>query len=190
LANEAAAAFVGKHPGTVTSTRQATAIDKYIADNKLPPWEPKSYEKANKAVAVLSTAQQGKVTGQPPAPQDVFVWFDEPAPASGAAVLEVVVTPRAYDGALDILRQARKGNTSVQSGISVLNTNYHPATISLASWKKSNPDWTASVFYWRGEELNDASSVMIIDMSSRAYENMLALTSESDLRILAPKRNN
>ena len=48
LANEAAAEFRAKHPDAVHSPEHAQAIDKYIADNKLPAWEPKSYEKAAK----------------------------------------------------------------------------------------------------------------------------------------------
>jgi hypothetical protein len=43
-------------------------------------------------------------------PKDVFVWFDEPAPAAEAQFFEVVVTSHAYDGALAILSQARQGN--------------------------------------------------------------------------------
>jgi hypothetical protein len=62
--------------------------------------------------------------------------------------LEVVVTTHAYDGALAILRQARQGNTSVKNGTSVLDTGYHPATMSLDSWQRSNPNSAPSLFYW------------------------------------------
>jgi hypothetical protein len=41
--------------------------------------------------------------------QDVFVWFDETAPAPGTPLFDVVVTACAYDGVLGILRQARQG---------------------------------------------------------------------------------
>jgi hypothetical protein len=51
LSSEAAQEFVAKHPGSVRSPELAIAIDKYIADQGLPPWELKSYEKAQKAVA-------------------------------------------------------------------------------------------------------------------------------------------
>jgi len=51
LANEAAGEFRGKHPYAVQSPEHAQAMDKYIADNKLSPWEPKSYEKAAAATA-------------------------------------------------------------------------------------------------------------------------------------------
>ena len=70
----------------------------------------------------------------------------------GAPLFDVVVTARAYDGALDILRKARQGNTSVQTGTSVLDTNYHPSTVSLESWQRSNPNAAPSLFYWQGEE--------------------------------------
>ena len=113
LANEAAAEFLAKHPGAVQS------IDNYIAEKQLPAWEPKSYEKALKAVPVSASALTAPQPDQPvpstSAPKDLFVWFDEPAPPPGAPLFEVVVTPRAYDGALAILRQARQGNTSVQA---------------------------------------------------------------------------
>jgi hypothetical protein len=51
LANEAAGEFRGKHPYAVQSPEHAQAMDKYIFDNKLSPWEPKSYEKAAAATA-------------------------------------------------------------------------------------------------------------------------------------------
>ena len=182
LANEAAAEFVGKHRNAVTSSEQAVAIDKYIADNHLPDWQPKSYEKAAKAITVPTGKESQQATENPqqsvqspqqaaqtqvlqmvlgwpvalpqlarssqPAAQtpqqsmssqDVFVWFDEPLPTAGAPLFEVLVTRRAYDGALAILRQAPQGNTSVQAGTSTLDTDYHPATVNLGSWNKSNP---------------------------------------------------
>ncbi len=117
------------------------------------------------------------------APQDVFVWFDESPPGPGVPLFEAVVTARAYDGALAILRQARQGNTSVQSGTSVLDTSYHPATVGLDSWQKSNPNSAPSLFYWQGEEVNGATLVMHFQMTKRAYEQMLALVAGSDVRV-------
>jgi len=117
------------------------------------------------------------------APSDVFWWFDEAAPPANAALFEVVVTARAYDGALAIARQARQGSTSVQAGTSILDSNYHPATVSLDSWQKSNPKSAPSLFYWQGEEVNPATSVMHLEMTKRAYEQMLALVAGSDLRV-------
>ena len=116
-------------------------------------------------------------------PQDVFVWFDESAPAPGAPLFEAVVTPRAYDGALTMLRQARQGNTSVQAGTSVLDTNYHPYTVSLAAWQASHPQSAPALFYWQGEQVNDAILVMHFQMTKRAYEQMLAITAGSELRV-------
>ena len=116
-------------------------------------------------------------------PERVFIWFDELAPAPGAPLFEVVVTARAYDGALAILRQARQGNTSVRAGLSVLDTDYHPSTTSLASWQQSNPNSAPSLFYWQGEEVSGTTLVMHFQMTKRAYEQMLALLAGSDLRL-------
>lgn len=105
------------------SMDQAIAIDKYIADNNLQPWEPKSYEKANHAVHATIPAKTwvGPPTARAssPSPTEIVVWFDEALPAAGAALLEVVITPRAYDGAIEILRKSRQDNTSVQAGVSI-----------------------------------------------------------------------
>lgn len=57
LANEAAQEFRGKHPYAVKSPEQAQAMDKYIVDNKLSPWEPKSYEKAAAATENVAKAE-------------------------------------------------------------------------------------------------------------------------------------
>jgi len=124
------------------------------------------------------------------APQDVFVWFDESPPGPGAPLFEAVVTARAYDGALALLRQARQGNTSVQAGASVLDTSYHPATVGLASWQKSNPNSAPSLFYWQGEEVNGATLVMHFQMTKRAYEQMLALVAGSDVRVRLSQKVN
>ena len=205
LANEAAGEFIGKYRSAVTSAEQAVAIDKYIADNHLPDWQPKSYEKAAAnavPVAIGKAPQQVAESPQPPArgpqqvaqippqsssSQDVFVWFDEPLPVAGAPLFEVLVTGQAYDGAMAILRRARQGNTSVQAGTSTLDTDYHPATTSLASWNKSNPASAPTLFYWQGEDVGDMTPVMHFHMSKRAYEQMLALMAGSDLRARPPQ---
>ena len=88
-----------------------------------------------------------------------------------------------------ILRQARQGNTSVQAGTSTLETDYHPATTSLASWNKSNPSAALTLFYWQGEDVVAASAVMHFRMSKRAYEQMLALMAGSGLRARLPQAN-
>ncbi|MGA2000805.1 MAG: hypothetical protein ABSG52_12480 [Terriglobales bacterium] len=218
LSNEAAAEFVGKHRQDVKSMGHAAAIDKYIANNNLPAWEPKSYEKAAKGTANGSfeaphaefggsaasadpyTEFGGNTTTKLPpkslpadfagfdeatpraTPQDVFVWFDEPAPAPGAPLFEVIVTARAYDGALAILRQARQANTSVQAGVSVLDTDYHPSTVTLAAWQKGNSGSAPTLFFWQGEDVTGTTPVMHFQMTKRAYEQMLALIAGSELR--------
>lgn len=190
LSKEAAAAFVGKHPGAITSPEQAIAIDQYVAENHLRPWEPKSYERAFKMVSVAAAkeALPPPSTVEQNPPPDVFVWFDEPLPCPGAAVTEVLITSRAYDGAIAMLREARKGNTSVKAGASVLDTDYHPATVSLAVWQKSNPGSALTLFYWQGEELNDKTAVMHFHMTKRSYEQMLALMAGTQLRVQLPQR--
>jgi hypothetical protein len=112
---------------------------------------------------------------------DLFFWPDEQAPGPGAALFEAVMTAHAYDGVLDMLRQARKGDTSIQG--SVLESNYHPATVNLASWQKSNPGSTPALFYWQDEQVNGATSVMYFHITKRAYEQILALAAGSKLRI-------
>ena len=188
LANEAAGQFIGKHPGAVKSLQHAALIDKYIADNSLPPWEPKSYEKAAKTTEAAAAAapQQEQKTQQPTQhgaeQSDIFVWFDEEAPEPSAPLFGVLVTVRAYDGALALLRQTRGSNTDVKSGSSVLDTNYHPPTVSLAAWRKANNDAAASLFYWNGETVGSDTSVMHFHMTQRAYEQMLAMMAGTDLR--------
>ena len=196
--------FIGKHRSAVTSAEQAVAIDKYIADNHLPDWQPNSYEKAAKAVPVVIVRASQQATENPQRPaqgpqpaaqspqqssssQDVFVWFDEPLPVAGAPLFEVLVTRQAYDGAMAILRQARRGNTSVQAGTSTLDADYHPATVSLAAWNKGNPGAAPTLFYWQGEDVGDMTPVMHFHMSKRAYEQMLALMAGSDLRARPPQ---
>ena len=114
---------------------------------------------------------------------DLFVWFDESAPAPGTPLFDVILTARAYDGAIAILRQARQGNTSVRTGTNVLDTNYHPSTVSLHSWHNSNPKSTPWLFYWQGEEVNGDVSVMHFQMTKRAYQQILALVAGSELRV-------
>jgi hypothetical protein len=114
---------------------------------------------------------------------DLFVWFDESAPSPGVPLFDVIVTSRAYEGAIAILRQTWLVNTSVRTGVNVLDTNYHPSTVSLKSWQKSNPKSLPWLFYWKGEEVNGTVSIMHFQMTKRAYQQMLALVAGSDLRI-------
>jgi hypothetical protein len=155
-----------------------------VIDSPLKANGPRSADQPAPSSAMPSGPQN---TSQPTPlgalPKDLFVWFDEPAPQSGAPLFEVVVTARAYDGALAILRHARHGNTSVQAGTSVLDTDYHPSTRSLASWQESNPNSSPSLFYWQGEDVSGTTLVMHFQMTKRAYEQMLALVAGSDLRV-------
>lgn len=168
LSNEAAAAFIGKHPGAITSQEQAAALDKYVSENHLASWEPKSYEQALKMVTTAAPSQKTTSPAQASAAaQDIFIWFDEPFPGPGASLTEVLVTSRAFDGAVAMLRQVRQGNTSVKAGRSVLEADYHPSTISLSSWHKSNPAALVGVFYWNGEVINDSTPVMHFRMTKR-----------------------
>jgi hypothetical protein len=136
------------------------------------------------------TASQSASSGGTPPRGDVFFWPDEPAPGPGAALFEVVMTAHAYDGVLDMLRQARKGDTSTQDGKTVLETNYHPATVNLTSWQKSNPRSAPALFYWQDEQVDGATSVMYFQMTKRAYEQILALAAGSKLRIRPPETGN
>jgi hypothetical protein len=78
----------------------------------------------------------------------------------------------------------------VQAGTSVLDKNYHPSTVSLESWQKSNPNVAPSLFYWQGEEVNGTTPVMHFQMTKRAYEQMLALVAGSDLRVRPSQAGN
>lgn len=123
-------------------------------------------------------------------PQDLFLWFDETAPVPGAPLFEVVATARAYDSALEILRKARRGNTSLQAGTSVLDSGYDPATVNLDSWQEYNPNAAPSLFYWQGEEVSGATQVIHFQMTKRAYEQMLELVAGSDLRLRPSRSSN
>ena len=80
----------------------------------------------------------------------------------------------------------------MQTGTSVLvlDTNYHPSTVSLESWQRSNPNAAPSLFYWQGEEVNGTTPVMHFQRTKRAYEQMLALVAGSDLRVRPSQASN
>lgn len=109
------------------------------------------------------------------AAQDLFVWFDEGPPSEGTTFLEVVISARAYDSVLSVLRRVRGKNTSVQYGESILDANYHPATFRLGDWLAAQPDPNTipSVFYWEDEVLSDTTPVMSFYMTKRAYQSTL-----------------
>ena len=106
----------------------------------------------------------------------IFVWFDEEQPGPGTQVIEVVVTARAYEGVLSILREVRGANTAVRSGSSVLETNYHPPTFQLGTWigRQSSPEALTSVFLWEDEVLGETTPAMDFYMTPRAYQNVVS----------------
>jgi hypothetical protein len=192
LANEVAAEWLAKNKNYEPTPANGQTMVAYVAEHHLSFFEKKSYDEAYRYLKANGPRKFEQPAPAPaiPTPQDIFVWFDESAPGSGAPLFEVLVTARAYDGALAILRQARQGNTSVQAGTSVLDTGYHPATVGLDSWQKSNPNSAPSLFYWQGEDLNGATPVMHFQMTKRAYEQMLALVAGSDLRVRLSQTSN
>jgi hypothetical protein len=185
LANEVATEWLAKNKDYGPTPANGQTMVVYVTEHHLSFFEKKSYDEAYRNLKANGPRKFEQPAPAPPSPtaQDVFVWFDEAAPAPNAPLFDAVVTARAYDGALGILRQARQGNTSVQAGTSVLDTGYHPATVNLDSWQKSNPNSAPSLFYWQGEEVNGATPVMHFQMTKRAYEQMLALVAGSDLRV-------
>jgi hypothetical protein len=184
LTNEVAAEWVAKNKNYEPTPANGQTMVAYVAEHHLSVFERKSYDEAYRYLKA-----NGPRKFEPPAPATT-VWFDESAPGPGTPLFEVVVTARAYDGALAILRQARQGHTSVQSGTSVLDSDYHPATVSLASWQKSDPNSAASLFYWQGEGVNGATSVTHFQMTKRAYQQMLVLVARSDLSVRLSERSN
>jgi hypothetical protein len=192
LANEVVAEWRAKHTDYEPTPANGQTMVAYVAEHHLSFFEKKSYDEAYRYLKANGPGKFEQPAPAPsnPVPQDVFMWFDESAPRPGAPLFEVVVSARAYDGALAILRQARQGNTSVQAGTSVLDTGYHPATVGLDSWQKSNPNSAPSLFYWQGEEVTGGTRVMHFQMTKRAYEQMLALVAGSDLRVRPSQTSN
>jgi hypothetical protein len=124
----------------------------------------------------LQTARVSAAANEATVQSVIFVWFDEDQPKPGTRVLEVVVTARAYEGVLAILREVRGSDTSVRSGFSVLETNYHPPTFQLGTWigRQPSPEKLTSVFYWEDEVLGETAPVMDFCMTPRAYENVVS----------------
>jgi tetratricopeptide (TPR) repeat protein len=101
---------------------------------------------------------------------DVMTWFDEPAPGPTTEVREVVITAKAYDGVLNILRKLRDSDTSVKSGSSVLETGYHPPSFRLGASVPSKQ--SVQVFHWDDEVPTNESLVMHIRVTRRVYDNV------------------
>jgi hypothetical protein len=190
LANEVAAEWCVKHADYRATPPNGQTMVAYIGEHHLSFFDSKSYDEAYRYLQANGPRKISESAPSGSTPEDLFVWFDEPAPAPGSPLFEVVVTARAYDGTLAILRQARQGNTSVQAGTSVLDADYHPSTMSLDAWQKSNPTSGDSLFYWQGEEVSGTTPVMHFQMTKRAYEQMLALVAGSDLRVRPSQTSN
>jgi hypothetical protein len=133
-----------------------------------------------KAGNELSTATIASQASQDVVQSVLFVWFDEEPPQPGAQVIEAVVTARAYEGVLTVLREVRGANTAVKSGFSVLETNFHPPTFQLGQWisQQSSPEKLTSVFYWEDELLGETTPVMNFYMTRRAYESVIAVVQQ------------
>lgn len=125
--------------------------------------------------AMVSTGENGAAVKSA-----IFVWFDEEQPRPGAQVIEIVVTARAYEGVLSILREVRGADTSVRSGFSVLETNYHPPTFQLGTWigRQSSPETLTSVFHWDDEVLGETTPVMDFYMTPHAYESVVSVVQQ------------
>lgn len=129
--------------------------------------------------------QQGAVvapTGAGTIESDIFGWFDEEPPQPGTPVLEVVVTARAYEAVLSILREVRGTNTKVSPAWenNILESNYHPPTYRLGEWisRQESPEKLSSVFYWEDEVLGETTPVMNFYMTKHAYASVIAIVQQ------------
>ncbi len=91
---------------------------------------------------------------------DVMTWFDEPAPGPTTEIRRIVITARAYDGVLNVLRKLRDSDTSVRSGVSVLDADYHPPSFRLGATLSAGQ--STRVFHWDDEAPAEATLVMYI----------------------------
>jgi len=140
-----------------------------------------------KVVAVVGTATTqpstpspvNASTGQTSKPEntqstnlaDVMTWFDEPAPGPSTEIRDIVITARAYDGVLNILRKLRDSDTAVKSGFSVLDADYHPPSFRLGATLSANQ--RVDVFYWDDETLVDTTLVMRLRVTRKVYDNVM-----------------
>lgn len=111
-------------------------------------------------------------TSQSAAPADVMTmtWFDESAPGPTTEIRDVIITARAYDGVLNILRKLRDSDTSVKSGFSVLDSDYHPPSFRLGA--SIPPRQSIQVFHWDDEVPTDDSLVVHIRVTRKVFDNV------------------
>jgi hypothetical protein len=116
--------------------------------------------------------KQNKQTGAtvPNQSPEVMTWFDEPNPGPTTEIRDVTITVRAYDGVLNMLSKLRDSDTTVKSGVSVLEVGYHPPSFNLGAGLTKNQSVT--VFQWDDEALMDTSPVMHIKVTLRVYDNV------------------
>jgi hypothetical protein len=112
-------------------------------------------------------AQQG---GREQTAADVITWFDEPAPGPTTEVKDVVLTAKAYDGVINILRKLRDSDTSVKTGVSILEVGYRPSSLNLAS--NLARDQSVSVLQWDDETLVETTPVMHLRVTRKVYDNV------------------
>src|SRR5437879_574294 len=131
----------------------------------------KSARQERDRLLALTASNPGRMnSAQSSSLADVMMWFDEPAPGPTTEVCEVVITARAYDGVLNILRKLRDSDTSVKNGSSVLETGYHPPSFRLGAAVPSKQ--SVQIFHWDDEVPNSESLVMRIRVTRKVYDNV------------------
>jgi hypothetical protein len=74
-----------------------------------------------------------------------------------------------------VQKAARSGDSGLASRKKLARDDTVPAVIPTL--------FELGLFYWQGEQVNDATPVMHFQMTRRAYEQMLAITAGSELRV-------
>jgi hypothetical protein len=131
------------------------------------------------AVATASTRDSGHGENVASTPEqvpyngtltDVMTWFDEATPGPTTEIRNVIITARGYDGVLNILSKLRDSDTSVKSGVSVLDAGYHPPSFHLSVGLSK--DESVTVFHWDDETVTNNTLVMRLKVTRRVYDNV------------------
>lgn len=140
----------------------------------------KHYESETYFVAAVqpksgaASPQLAQSAPPPAAPDsDVFYWFDE-VPGPDTQVKTVIITAKAYDHILTSLRNIRGGDTAVRVGPSILDLNYHPASLAISAFA---PDLSI-VFHWNDEPLTNATPGFSTRVTKRTFEEITKLIPE------------